>query len=54
MAKIKPATREYPFAFQLVDLPVGEDAPVDEPSFRVDESFYFHPTPPSVRRAFPG
>jgi hypothetical protein len=54
MAKIKPAMREYPFAFQLVDLPVGEDAPVDEPSFRVDESFYFHPTPPSVRRAFPG
>ena len=52
MTKIEPAAREHPLAFQLIDLPVGENAPVDEPSFRVDERFYFHPTPPSVRELY--
>ena len=52
MTEIEPAAREHPLAFQLIDLAVGEDAPVDETAFRVDERFDFHPTPPSIRRAF--
>ena len=36
MAEIEPAAREQTLALQLIDIAVGEDAPVDKAAFRID------------------
>jgi hypothetical protein len=38
MAKIEPTAREQTFAFQLVDLPIGKNAPVYETRFWIDKT----------------
>src|SRR6185295_11688411 len=42
MSEIEPTAREQAFTLELINLSIGENPPVDEPAFRVDQRFDIH------------
>jgi hypothetical protein len=45
MSEIEPTTREQTFTLELINLSIGENPPVDETAFRVDQRFNIHSRP---------